>query len=390
MAKISAVVLPAKASKDGSLKVRVSIAHNGTTRYIPTSITVDSPSEFKNGAVVKRPDASYLNTKLRKTLQHYQDILDEIGYADCFTCPELVQLIRNAETQKNRTLLSVYEEYISLTKIKASTKGTYQTVWNAIKAHFKGEILLEQLTPSAIKAFDMSLRKKGLSESSVRFYMQVFKTIINYAIKCGYVAYRINPFATYRAPAVNIRESWLTTEQIRQIRDFKGGRKIEMWRDIFMLSYYLGGINLADIRHLSLDGKSRTLVYIRQKVESRGGKIGRVEFRIPDEAWAILQKYGGKNGEVDISGINALKKSHEMVRYYMNKISKILGIPNLVFYSARKSFSQHATELGIQNPVIEYLLGHSPIKSGSCSHHYHFVTPKMASEALRLVLDNLK
>jgi intergrase/recombinase len=65
-----------------------------------------------------------------------------------------------------------------------------------------------------------------------------------------------------------------------------------------------------------------------------------------------------------------------------------LGIPNLIFYSARKSFSQHAFELGISTQVIDYILGHS-LRARGVIYHYVSVKPEMATEAIRKVIDNL-
>lgn len=65
-------------------------------------------------------------------------------------------------------------------------------------------------------------------------------------------------------------------------------------------------------------------------------------------------------------------------------------MPNIVFYSGRKSFSQHAFNLGIGTMVIDYLLGHKISRGGSCLYHYVAVSPETASAALRKVLDNLK
>ncbi|MBO5268172.1 MAG: recombinase, partial [Muribaculaceae bacterium] len=61
MALLNAVVLQSKEVKGGRNKVRISVAHNGETRYIVTDIILNSSKEFKKGAVVKRPDATILN-----------------------------------------------------------------------------------------------------------------------------------------------------------------------------------------------------------------------------------------------------------------------------------------------------------------------------------------
>ena len=58
MATLSLTVVPGKALKDGRHKVRISVAHNSQTRYILTDVILNSTREWKNGKVVKRPDAS--------------------------------------------------------------------------------------------------------------------------------------------------------------------------------------------------------------------------------------------------------------------------------------------------------------------------------------------
>ena len=62
MAKIFPVIVPAKVLKGGKHKIRISVSHNGETRYIVTDIIIDSEKEFKNGTIVKRFDAAALNT----------------------------------------------------------------------------------------------------------------------------------------------------------------------------------------------------------------------------------------------------------------------------------------------------------------------------------------
>ena len=65
MATIKLSILKYKVLKSGKHKIRVAVCHHQGTCYIPTKIELDSLSQFKNGQVVKRPDAAVLNTKLR-------------------------------------------------------------------------------------------------------------------------------------------------------------------------------------------------------------------------------------------------------------------------------------------------------------------------------------
>ena len=79
MATIRLALIPAKVLSDGSHKICIAIHHKEETKYIVTRFKVDSLSQFKNGQVVKRPDAALINTKLRNILNEYQEKLDSIN-----------------------------------------------------------------------------------------------------------------------------------------------------------------------------------------------------------------------------------------------------------------------------------------------------------------------
>lgn len=57
MANLSAVIVPAKALKDGRHKVRIGVAHNGKTRYITSKITkkihLSKTRSLRNGYVME-------------------------------------------------------------------------------------------------------------------------------------------------------------------------------------------------------------------------------------------------------------------------------------------------------------------------------------------------
>ena len=66
MPTLKLTIFKAKILKNGSHKIRIAICHKQETCYIVTRFTIDSLSEFKNGQVVKRQDASAINVRLRK------------------------------------------------------------------------------------------------------------------------------------------------------------------------------------------------------------------------------------------------------------------------------------------------------------------------------------
>ena len=388
MATIKPVIVPAKALKGGKHKIRISVAHNGVTRYIVTNILIDSDKEFKNGVIVKRNDAAYKNTVLRNLLQQYQQVIDGISYINSLSCPELIYYIENYGKDKRKTIKEVYEEMISVSRVKDSTKMTYRTFYNNLDRYIDCNMFMEALSPAVVFKLDKSLFAKGGSPYSVRLTMMFLQHLYNYAKKCQYDVPNVSPFLAYKLPDTVVRDCWLTVEEIRRIRDCPiTKRNVCKARDIFMLSYYLGGINIIDLVKVNFIECGTTLKYIRTKTETKKKANKYVEFDIPDEAYPIIKKYMSEDGHIYMS-----RKQHPRNFFTNNMplLKQAVGIDKMVYYSARKSFAQHAFQLGVSEGVIDYILGHKIDKSGSSLYNYISVTPEQATDAVKKVLQNLR
>lgn len=102
MATLKLCIVPTKVLINGKHKVRISLAHNSGTRYIPTNCIIDDLSQFKDGQVVNHPEAASMNMKLRNLLNHYQKVIDSIYDVDVYSCSELREIIIK---KKDYTLL---------------------------------------------------------------------------------------------------------------------------------------------------------------------------------------------------------------------------------------------------------------------------------------------
>lgn len=390
MALLNAVVLASKTIKGGRNKVRISVAHNGETRYIVTDIILDSNKEFKNGKVVKRADAAMLNTKIRNILQRYQSALDELEYINGLTAPELVFQLMNAGSYKHRTLKSIYEEYMANAHIKEGTAKSYRVKWNNISRYTGDKLLAEHVTHGTILGLEKHLRGR-MKPTTVRTNLVFLMVLLNYAKRCGYVQFRVDPFAGYELPKSEVRQSWLSVDEVRRIRDIESVKpNIMKCRDLFMLSYYLGGINMIDLLDIDFNEQADILHYVRKKTEHRPKVNKFVEFRIPDEAKEIIARYKGVDGLLSVTASQRKTNCHYFFDVNMPKLAEAAGIKQLIYYSARKSFSQHAFDLGISTSIIDFILGHRVDKGGSSLYSYISVSPDMATKAVRKVLDNLK
>lgn len=376
-------MLPAKALKDGRNKIRIAVAHNRQTRYIVTDVVIDSPREWKNGQIVRRDDAAYLNTKLRKKLNEVQHAIDEVSYTEGLTCAELLSAITQQKATKGRTLQSVFDEMISVAQVKKSTQTVYGHFFASITKHIPPSTLVNKITPYTIRRY-VKAREKDLAFSSIQVHVMLLTRIMNYCQVNGYSDFRINPTSKCIKQHTVVRQNWLTPDEVRFVRDYDGKHlRSRKFRDLFMLSYYLGGLNPVDM--VKVDFSTGHIKYKRTKTENSVKVNPYVEFDVPDEAKPIIARYIGPDGKLKPFG-SAYTSS--MISDLTIHFRARTGMKNITFYSARKSFAQHAFQLGISESIIDYILGHS-LSSGKKSTIYSYiqVTPAMATDAIRKVLD---
>lgn len=390
MPTLRLVIVPAKILSNGKHKVRISLSHKSNTRYIPTDCIIDNLSQFKEGQVVNRSDASYINMKLRKKLNFYQETIDNIYDPDIYSCSDLVTLLLQKKDYKGITFYQKANEYISQLVDNGQEKSA-KLYRNAVNAFLKSQkdITLASLSPKNIKVFEQYMKQKRLSSTTMNIYLTLIQCIVNSAKKHKEVVYDIEPFEFCNKPAINSRELDLSVDELKVIRDLKIEKyNVRIVRDIFMLSYYLGGINLVDL--LSINFKNVTIIdFCRKKTVEHKKGINKTSFTIQPEAKAIIDKYISKNGKLVFGKFNTFGKCYSVIARKMEELAHIAGIERrVVYYSARKSFVQHGYDLGISLEILEYCVGHS-MKSNRPIFNYLKIMRKHADKAMREIFDNL-
>lgn len=388
MATLSLTILPAKALKGGRHKIRVAVAHNATTRYILTDVIIDSESQWKNGRVVKRDDAAYLNTKLRKKVNEVQNAIDELDYIEGLSCAELIESIQQERERTAKTLEQVFSEMMQLSNIKHTTLDWYNRIFASISTYIPGTTLVQRVTPQMVMTYIKG--KKSLAPITMKMHITLLSRIITFAMTHGYADFRVSPTQGLLGKVVAVRNNWLTIEQVRFMRDHKFKHKAyQRFADYFMISYYLGGINMIDLVQINFAENMEKVKYIRSKTKNKPKINKYVEFDVPEEAKPLITRRMKPDGSLRLFNVADEFQGHQMDNV-CRRMRGGLGIPELTYYSARKSFAQHAFMLGISESVIDYILGHSlGASNGSSLYSYIKVTPDMATAAIRKVLDFL-
>lgn len=391
MATLSLTLFKAKVLKDGSHKIRIAVRHKHETCYIITRFIVEE-NQFKNGQVVKRPDAAFINTKLRLMMNEYQERLDRISNQNLYTCRQLKDILMNSAVAKeSSTFQDVCRKYIS--ELEEEGRKSYASLLERNNRYFteftKGDILLSDITPVLIEGYSRFLKvKKGVGDTTLGMMMSRTRTIINRGIKRQLVKYDVHPFLNYSISASKVREVDLSIETFNKIRlAHPEERKLRVAHDLFCLSFYLGGINLIDLLQVNFKGTD-TLEYVRVKTRNTVVGTRTISFSIPEPAKVIIGRWMNRNtGRLDFGYKFSYPNFSRYITRSLTTLSKNLGITEkVVYYSARKSFAQYASEIGIPDGIIDYCLGHSD-KSKGVIRYYTKVRQKQADMAISRVID---
>lgn len=394
MTTFSIVIVPAKRLANGKHRIRIAVAHQAQTRYIATPFILDSISQLKKGRVVRHENAAQINLCLQRTINEYILILSSIKHANQLTCTQLIHSIQEEERKKYLTFDVIAKEFLSTLQSESRIKSykLYKTAISHFNRFLKKEydIPLEQIRPSHIHQYQNFLEKRELSSTTVRIYLTLIKVILNYAIKMDYIHYKVHPFAACILPSSRIRNLDLTVDELKSLRDVSlKEQNLLIVRDLFMLTYYLGGINLKDLLDYHFEENNLILSYIRHKTYRTKHGENEIVFSIQPEAQQIISKYRTDKGFLKFGPYESYNKVYSLIYRYLTRIAREAGITSSIsYYSARKSFAQHGYNIGIQIETIEYCIGHS-MKSNRPIGNYIRVMRSHADIAMRRIFDEL-
>lgn len=392
MATLKLTLFLAKQLKDGRHKIRIALCHKRDTRYIVTNFIIDSVTQFRNGQVVRRPDASIMNRKLRNLLNEYQEKLDAVKHQNLYTCVQLKNMLVNSMMEEEAaTFQSVSASYER--ELSESGSVGYAKMLERNCRYFtefcRGDILLADITPEMIENYSRFLRvKKGVGDTTNSMMMRNTKTVINRGVKKRVVSYEVHPFVNFQISAAPVRQVDLPLEVFNRLRLAEPSEKrFRVARDLFCLSFYLGGINLVDLMQIDFRGVD-VLEYVRTKSRSTTHGQNVVAFAIPEPAKEIIKRWMNRNtGRLDFGYKFSYSNFSRYLSRLLDSFARSLGITEkVVYYSARKSFAQYASEIGIPDGVIDYCLGHSD-KSKGVLRYYTRVRRQQADMAIQRVIE---
>lgn len=388
MATINPVIIPERVLKNGTHKLRIAVRHKSKTAYIVTRIILDEPGQLRNGKIVRHPEACLLNKKLRKMMDIYEERLEKIRNTDLYTCEQLRDIIKSGPDGEEVTFKGISGEYVSY--LMSEGRVSYAKLMERSSRYFceycRGDIAMEDITPVLVESFAESIKSPGRSKTYISTILSHIKALVNKAISNQMVSYSIHPFLGVKIPQSPVRDVTLSLESfLRIMNSSPDTKKKKMARDLFMISFMLGGMNLIDI--MNVDFRDKEVRYVRTKSAGRTQQENVISFDMPEG----IERYAGgwmqPNGKLDFGYNFTYHNFSQYVSYAITDLAEELGIKErVVFYSARKCFAQFASDICMPDSVINYCLGHSD-RSKGVIRYYTKIRSRQASICIKRVCD---
>lgn len=368
-----------RALKDGTYPVQIKVGY-GTNIYINTGIYL-TPEEWDDRAqLCIGSRAKIINKILGQSLTRIINRLLELrstGQYNNYTRAQLRQMLIDLSLDAPTVDVPTVADYTArqMEGRTGTTLSNYRYMLAKLNEYDDAaKLTMQDLTAAWWEGFDRHMRTT-LKHNSVVAFLKCLKAVVRAAERDGAT---VNP--AYRYIDVKSKETAmrnLTLEDLRKIRDAEMPEAHTPYRDAFMLSFYLIGINAADLLTLKkTDVVNGRVVYIRAKTGRR------YSIKIEPEAQAILDKYATPAGDprlLSFGGNKIGSFASAVIRALDNVVS------GATWYYARYTWANLAIDLDVPKDIISEALGHN--HGAAVTGVYIRYTLDKIDDANRKVLD---
>ena len=396
------------------------IYNNGTAAQIATGLMLHK-EEFEAGKVVGVPMAGKLTQMLgikRAKLQLDIEELAVNGYeVDKMKAAEIKKAVMakrgndgeegNGEGNGagSETAFGTFAEKFIARRGKEKTRQVYEMTLRKMGGYCDvGRLRFADISVGWLRDFEQWLGAT-CSVNTRGIHLRNIRAVMNAAIDEGVVPADLYPFRRFKIKKEETMKRSLSVGDLRRLRDYPCEGWQRKYVDVFMLSFYLAGINLVDLMGLPPLGADGVIRYRRSKT----GVL--CQLSVPPEARAIIERYRGERhllwfGErlkpgaegwhdwlhrfneglqkVGPSGYMYVRRKGQCGGKQRVKVYNAL-FPELTSYWARHTWATLAAEIDVPDAVIDAALGHrSPCRMADI---YIRRDARKVDEAVRRVIE---
>lgn len=380
MATFKAVVLAGNShiKSDGTKNIKIRIYHNKASQYISTPYYIQEDYLGKDGVITSDyRDADLLNYELGNLIQKYRGVCIKLGIerVSRMSCIEVKEQITAAMEPEYEFIdfIAFCNGIIEKTD-KEATREWYQTALNSLCWFYnRKKIDVRDVTAQRLNEFKQQLSISGqggkpLSPGGISNYLRAIRSLLNkakaYYNNEDYDIIRIpnDPFSKVKVPKYRRERKTISAEDIIRIRDGRfSTERANMARDVFMIMFYMMGINVKDLYQMRGTKRGR-LEYERSKTETEDNVYRfPLSIRIEPELEPLIKQYS------DIAFLSYFRRQYCNHKSFMKAVNKGLKqIANelnlhceLTTNWIRHSWASVArNKAGVPKADVDFCLGH--------------------------------
>lgn len=350
MAKSTLRLDTRRALRDGTYPVQIKVGY-GTNLYLATGIYLLPTDWDARLQVCTGKQARSINNILRSLLLQVSNrILElrETGQWSTYTTAQVRQMLTDMSLTAPTIDVPTLGGYIEKVKALKSerTQRSYESTLVRLRLYCDpGKVRFTDMSFAWFEGWVKNMEEGGLKRNTVSKYLKCVKTVIRYAeedeVPINKAYLKVDSRAETDTPMRN-----LPVATLRRVRDTYIKGKTAVYKDAFMLSFYLIGINMADLLALPKD------CIVNGRLQYKRAKTGKnYSILVQPEAQAIIDKYPGKDHLLSFA------EKCSCFRYNCNDLLNKLE-KGLTWYWARYSWANYAVDLDIPKDTISEALGH--------------------------------
>lgn len=278
-------------------------------------------------------------------------------------------------------MVSVFDE-----NQQAGNAKIYRTTKQFVCKFLGEKVTFKNITPKVLQ----DLQNRALSEisqSTVSIYFRTLRSVFNSAIVEGTINENNYPFARNekdktrfhikQGSGTHIALNVSQMAAIEEMEIYHDTPALKRSRDLFLLMFYMGGINIGDLLRLKWRNYNGSeIIYMRQKTKRTNKNDKPINVPVTKTVKMYLYMYGTENCFPDNYILPYLKnpkdeaETRKQIESFtknmnddLNKISKILGFPRFSTMVSRHSFATISKDNEVSESFIKEQLGHSSIKT---------------------------
>jgi hypothetical protein len=293
MATVSAKVFAHHKKTDGTYNVKICVYHKNERKFIDTNYYV---VKKQLNTKLKIKD-NFVNDLIDDQLKGYRKVISELGdRLSFFTAESLRDFLRDKDSDIDFIKFCSSHIETSEAEGRMGTAHNHRVIRNSLIDYFhRPSVSITEINSNMLSSYEHYLRGErimkrdngqggikqtklnGLSDSGLHNHMRDLRTLFNAARNLynneDLGIYRIKhyPFKKYKVGSPPLtRKRNNTLEQVRLVRDAicESGSRAELAKDMYMLSFYLCGMNAVDIYSLTKrDIRNGRIDYNRSKTQ---------------------------------------------------------------------------------------------------------------------------